>query len=175
MYEKREEEHGWLLDLYRRWNIRTPETAEFIARRYIERFIGCVENLTNPNCRMNYRQKRREVRKMLKNERVAKSLRLAKPRSFYMKVMLIPVRMRNVTLLLLEASVITFVKTKNTRLFARLKAGGKKFCFYQGLMIFCGFFCFLFWQAAFFLQKMPEGIFFRKAFLNGYLLLFAVF
>lgn len=123
MYEKREEEHGWLLDLYRRWNIRTPETAEFIARRYIERFIGCVENLTNPNCRMNYRQKRREVRKMLKNERVAKSLRLAKPRSFYMKVMLIPVRMRNVTLLLLEASVITFVKTKNTRLFARLKAG----------------------------------------------------
>ena len=72
---------------------------------------------------MNYRQKRREVRKMLKNERVAKSLRLAKPRSFYMKVMLIPVRMRNVTLLLLEASVITFVKTKNTRLFARLKAG----------------------------------------------------
>ena len=123
MYEKREEEHGWLLDLYRRWNVKTPETAEFIARRYIERFIGCVENLTNPSCRMSYKEKRREVKKMLENKRVAKSLQLARPRSSYMKVMLIPVRMKNVTLLLLEASVITFVKTKNTKLFAKLKAG----------------------------------------------------
>ena len=123
MYEKREEEHGWLLDLYRRWNVKTPETAEFIARRYIERFIGCVENLTNPSCRMSYNEKRREVKKMLENKRVAKSLQLARPRSSYMKVMLIPVRMKNVTLLLLEASVITFVKTKNTKLFAKLKAG----------------------------------------------------
>ena len=123
MYEKREEEHGWLLDLYRRWNVKTPETAEFIARRYIERFIGCVENLTNPSCRMSYKGKRREVKKMLENKRVAKSLQLARPRSSYMKVMLIPVRMKNVTLLLLEASVITFVKTKNTKLFAKLKAG----------------------------------------------------
>ena len=60
---------------------------------------------------------------MLKNKRVAKSLQLAKPRSFYMKVMLIPVKMKNVTLLLLEAWAITFVKTKNTKLFAKLKAG----------------------------------------------------
>lgn len=123
MYEKREEEHGWLLELYRRWQVKTPETVEFIARRYIERFIGCVENLTNPRCQLSYREKRREVKRMLKNKRVAKSLQLAKPRSFYMKVMLIPVKMKNVTLLLLEAWAITFVKTKNTKLFAKLKAG----------------------------------------------------
>lgn len=123
MYEKREEEHGWLLELYRRWQVKTPETAEFIARRYIERFIGCVENLTNPRCQLSYREKRREVKRMLKNKRVAKSLQLAKPRSSYMKVMLIPVKMKNVTLLLLEAWAITFVKTKNTKLFAKLKAG----------------------------------------------------
>lgn len=123
MYEKREEEHGWLLDLYKSWRIRTPEIREFVARRYIERFIGCVENLTNPNCRMNYREKRHEVRKMLKNPRVSESLRFAVPRSFYMKALLIPVRMRSVTLTLLEASAITFVKTKNVKLFARLKAG----------------------------------------------------
>lgn len=123
MYEKREEEHGWLLELYRSWKVSTPETEEFLARRYIERFIGCVENLTNPKCGMSYRQKRSEVRRMLENQRVRESLKLAVPRSFYMKVLLIPVKMRSVTLTLLEASVITFVKTRNVKLFARLKAG----------------------------------------------------
>lgn len=123
MYEKREEEHGWLLELYRSWNVSTSETEEFLARRYIERFIGCVENLTNPKCVLSYRQKRSEVRRMLENQRVRESLKLAVPRSFYMKIMLMPVRMKNVTLLLLEASAITFVKTRNVKLFAKLKAG----------------------------------------------------
>ena len=81
------------------------------------------QRMANRRYEEKNKEKRREVKKMLANKRVAKSLQLARPRSSYMKVMLIPVRMKNVTLLLLEASVITFVKTKNTRLFARLKAG----------------------------------------------------
>ena len=123
MYGKREEEHGWMVDLYGRWGVHDARSREMIARRYIERFLGCVENLTNPKCDLTYRQKRREVRKMLGKQRVAQSVRLAKPRSFYMKVLLLPVRWKNVTLTLLEAAVITLVKTHSTKLFARLKAG----------------------------------------------------
>lgn len=123
MYEKREEEHGWLVELYQGWKVSTPETEEFLARRYIERFIGCIENLTNPRCEMSYFRKRREVKRMLDNQRVRESLKLAVPRSFYMKIMLIPVRMKNVTLLLMEAAAITLVKSKNVKLFAKLKAG----------------------------------------------------
>ncbi|MBQ8412124.1 MAG: glycosyltransferase family 2 protein, partial [Lachnospiraceae bacterium] len=50
MYEKREEEHGWMMDLYRDWHVGDPASVEMIARRYVERFIGCVENVTNPKC-----------------------------------------------------------------------------------------------------------------------------
>ena len=49
MYEKRKEEHRWLLELYDYWNIQSTEAKEFLARRHIERIIGCFENITNIN------------------------------------------------------------------------------------------------------------------------------
>lgn len=122
MYEKREEEHDWMVELYKEWNVHNPESREMISRRYIERFIGCVENLTNPSCDLTYIQKRQEVKKMLSKKRVGQTLAIANPRSSYMKLMLIPIRMKNITLTLLEAQAITFVKTRNTKLFAKLKA-----------------------------------------------------
>lgn len=123
MYQKREEEHGWLIALYKKWGVMNPQTREMLARRYIERFIGCVENLTNPKCDLGYTEKRDEVKRMLAKKRVSKMVALARPKSLYMKVMLVPVKLKNVTLTLLEAQMITFVKTRNTKLFSKLKAG----------------------------------------------------
>ena len=38
MYDKREEEHGWMLDLYRHWGLEgDPASMEMVQRRYIER------------------------------------------------------------------------------------------------------------------------------------------
>lgn len=123
MYEKREEEHGWMMDLYKEWHVGDAKSKEMIARRYVERFIGCVENVTNPKCEMTNQEKRAEIKKMLANPRVGKMVKVARPRSFYMKVMLLPVRWKSTWLTYLEAKVITFVKTKNTKLFTKLKAG----------------------------------------------------
>ena len=123
MYEKREEEHGWMMDLYRDWHVGDPASVEMIARRYVERFIGCVENVTNPKCDMSKKEKKQEIKKMLQNPRLDKMLKKAKPRSMYMKIMLLPIRWKNTTLTYLEAMVITYVKTKNTKLFTKLKVG----------------------------------------------------
>lgn len=122
MYDKREEEHGWMVDLYKEWGIDDADSMEMIARRYVERFIGCVENLTNPKCELSYGEKRKQVKEMLSKAHVAESLKLAKPRSSYMKLLLVPLKMKNVTLTLLESQAITFVKTRNTKVFSKLKA-----------------------------------------------------
>ena len=106
MYEKREEEDGWMKDLYAYWNVSSPESQEFLDRRYIERLVGCVENLTNKNCDLPRRAK----------------LKDAQPRSSYMKVMLIPFKLRSTLLTYLESNVISYVKSGNTKLFATLKA-----------------------------------------------------
>ena len=123
MYEKREDEHGWMVDLYKEWNVHNAESREMISRRYVERLVGCVENLTNPKCTLSYSEKRKQVKEMLSKRHVAQCLKLAKPRSSYMKILLIPLKMKNITLTLLECQAISFVKTRNTKLFSKLKAG----------------------------------------------------
>ena len=123
MYEKREEEHEWMTNLYKDWGIDNAETREFLARRYIERFIGCVENITNPGCTLSAKEKKAEIKKMLKNPNVEWSLKNAKANSFYMKIMLIPYKWNSASLVYLESKVITYVKRHNTKLFTKLKAG----------------------------------------------------
>ena len=123
MYEKREEEHGWMLNLYKEWRVKDADSREMIARRYVERFIGCVENITNPKCELSEKEKLQEIKNMLQNPRVEKMLKYAKPRSIYMKIMLLPIRWKSTLLTYAEAKVITFVKTKNTKLFTKLKVG----------------------------------------------------
>lgn len=122
MYEKREEEHGWMLDLYKHWEIDDEPSREFLARRYIERVVGCVENITNPACTLSGKEKRAEIRRIIQNPRAKEALKAARPRSTMMKLMLLPIRMGSVTLTLWEGTFISNVKRKNTKLFASLKA-----------------------------------------------------
>ena len=123
MYEKREEEHGWMLELYRYWQVSDFHSTEMVARRYVERFIGCVENVTNPKSGLSEKEMRQEIKSMLTNPRLDKSLKIARPRSGYMKIMLLPIKWKSTFLTYLEAKVITLVKTKNTKLFTKLKVG----------------------------------------------------
>lgn len=123
MYEKREEEHGWMIDLYELWDVHDSNSKEMISRRYVDRLIGCVENLTNPNCDLSYGEKRKQVKEMLNKRRVSQTIAIAKPKSFYSKLLYLPIKMKNVTLTLLESGVISYVKSHNTKIFAKLKAG----------------------------------------------------
>ena len=123
MYDKREEEHQWMVDLYKEWGVDDENSRELLARRYIERFIGCVENVTNPGCTLSPKEKKAMIKDMLKNPNVKESLKVAKPRSLYMKLMLVPYKMGSASLIYLESKFITFVKRRNTKLFAKLKAG----------------------------------------------------
>jgi Glycosyltransferases involved in cell wall biogenesis len=122
MYEKREEEDGWMKDLYAYWNVSSPESKEFLDRRYIERLVGCVENLTNKNCDLSRCAKLKEIRQYITTPRAKEAVKNAQPRSGYMKVMLIPFKLRSTLLTYLESNVISYVKSGNTKLFATLKA-----------------------------------------------------
>ncbi len=123
MYEKREEEHGWMVDLYKYWGIETDESQEFIARRYIERIIGCVENVTNKNCTLTAKEKRAEIKKMIRSKTAAWAVHTAKPRSKYMKILLLPIKLHSVLLTKWQSQFISWVKRTNTKSFAKLKAG----------------------------------------------------
>lgn len=122
MYEKREEEHGWMLDLYKYWNVTSEDSREMIYRRYIERVIGCIENVTNSACTLTFREKMQEINDMITSEQVRKALKIAKPNSLVMKIMLIPIKLKFTFLTYLEGTFISKVKSGNVKLFAKLKA-----------------------------------------------------
>lgn len=122
MYEKREEENGWLIELYKKWGVSSPEIDEFLARRYIERVIGCIENVTNKNCTLSSKEKKAEIKKMISSQSVRDAVRKVKPNSKYMNLMLMPIKWDNVGLTYLEGNVISFIKSRNTKVFAKLKA-----------------------------------------------------
>lgn len=122
MYEKREKEHGWLISLYEYWGINDENSREMLSRRYIERVIGCIENVTNSACTLSQKEKNKQIKVMISSENTRTALKYAKPNSSVMKLMLIPVKMKNVTLTKLEGVVISKVKSGNVKLFAKLKA-----------------------------------------------------
>lgn len=123
MYEKREEENGWLRELYRHWGVSSPAVEEFLARRYIERVVGCIENVTNKSCTLSGKEKRAEIKKMIGSAGARTAVKTAVPGSGYMKLMLLPIKWNSATLTYWEGCVISRVKRSNTKLFAKLKAG----------------------------------------------------
>ena len=122
MYEKREEEQDWMEDLYSYWGIDTPKVRELLARRCVERVIGCIENVTNPRCTLTTYQQLKQIKMMINSPRFKATIKLDNPNSIYMKFMLVPMKLNSVLLTFIEGKVILLVKSNNTRIFASLKA-----------------------------------------------------
>lgn len=123
LYEKREEEHGWMLDLYRHWGLDGDAACmEMIQRRYIERLIGCIENVCNPACELPHDEKIAQIESMICSDRAQLAVATAHPRSRMMKTMLMPIKAKNARLAYREGKLISYVKRRNTWMFATLKA-----------------------------------------------------
>ena len=122
MYEKREEEHRWMCELYGHWGVHDPDSEEMLQRRYAERVVGCVENVAGPRCPLSRREKREKIREMLNNPALRHALTVAKPRSPAMKLLMLSLRTRRASLVLLEGQFMSFVKRRYAGTFAKLRA-----------------------------------------------------
>ncbi len=123
MYDKREEEHGWMLELYRHWGLEGDAASmEVVQRRYIERLVGCIENVCNPQCSLDAKEKLAQIERMITSERAQLAVAVARPRTKMMALMLLPIRKKNAAMAYREGRFISFVKRHNTRIFATLKA-----------------------------------------------------
>jgi glycosyltransferase EpsJ len=95
---------------------------EMVQRRYIERLVGCIENVCNPQCTLPEDEKLAQIDAMISSERAQVAVAVARPRTRMMKMMLAPIRKRDVKMAYREGRFISFVKRHNTRVFATLKA-----------------------------------------------------
>ncbi|MEG2721084.1 MAG: glycosyltransferase family 2 protein, partial [Oscillospiraceae bacterium] len=74
-------------------------------------------------CTLSSSEKKEQIKKMISNDKTKKAVKIASPKSLYMKLMLVPIKMQSTSLTYLEGKAISKVKSGNTKLFAKLKAG----------------------------------------------------
>lgn len=122
LYEKREEEHGYMKNLFDYWNVSNDEVAlEVISRRYVDRVIECMVNLFSENANYTNSERVNYIKQMLQNDNLSISLKYAKPNKLYLKIMYIPLKFRNVSLCCIMSNFIHNVKKKNVKVFSLLK------------------------------------------------------
>lgn len=123
LYTKREEEHIAMLDLYDYWGLLNDENSlEMISRRYIDRLIECMVNLFSSECLLTENEKKREIKSYLETYNFNESIKYARPKKLYLKLMYIILKTKNISLCYFMCKFIYFIKKKNIRLFACLKA-----------------------------------------------------
>ena len=49
-------------ELFRSWGVTNAATQEMVARRYIERMVGCIANVTSSKCTLSGKEQRAEIR-----------------------------------------------------------------------------------------------------------------
>lgn len=121
-FEKREEEDGWMRELYEHWGVSSPESMEFLARRHVERVVGCIETLTCKDCPLSVEERKAEVSRMVLAPSVQDAVAAARPGSLMLKAMLAPIRWRKPGLMMAESRFISWVKRNFVGVFAYLKA-----------------------------------------------------
>ena len=122
MYEKREEEHRWMLGLYEHWGVSDERSMEVVYRRYAERLVGCIENATCAQAGFSRAEMRARVREMISTPQARLAAERTRPHSRMMAVMLWPIRRQHPWVAYVEGRLISFVKNHFGLLFARLKA-----------------------------------------------------
>lgn len=123
LYEKREEEHEKMIELYDHWSLLYDKNSiEMIARRYLDRLIECMVNLFNTNSNLNKNDIMLKINEYLNNGAIDELIKFAKPNKFYLKLMYIPLKLKNTNLCYSMAKFIESFKRKHIKEFAFLKA-----------------------------------------------------
>lgn len=121
LYEIRLRENQEFKDYFDKFGIKKSNYEEFCARRHIERTLGCIENLFNEECKMSFKEKYKEIKKIIYDETTREELKKIKPQSKKIKILLIPYRVKSVLLAMIMGKGLAFCKRKFPQLFNSLK------------------------------------------------------
>lgn len=106
-------------EYFEEWGISKNKYYEYSCRRYIERVLGCIENVYCSN--MNFINRYKEVKQIICDPITRESLKYAKPKSKKVKIMLIPIKLKLILISMLMGKTFNIVKNKFPSLFNKLK------------------------------------------------------
>lgn len=104
---------------FKKEGIAYKDYIEFSSRRFIERVIGCIENIcgsSNPR-----KIKKQNIKSIINNKLIDETIKNAKLKSIKMKILIIPLKIKSTELLYLMGTTIRKIRKLNPALFNKLK------------------------------------------------------
>ena len=120
MFEIRVEHYEHILKLYEHWNLKDEKSTDGISCYFIGRVFQCIQELAD-NKQLTYKEKRKKVKQILTNKYTTECLKNAKSLSGKFKILVIPMKMKNVTLSLMFGKIVSLVREIMPGLFIKLK------------------------------------------------------
>lgn len=119
LFETRKKEYYEFNAYFELWNIKKEEYLEFSSRRFVERMLGCIENIY---CKeTTFKVRYQEIKKIVKDDLVRETIKAAKPKSKKTKITLIPIKLKSVLLTMLMGRMFHYIKVKHPSTFNKLK------------------------------------------------------
>ena len=119
LFEIRKNEFKEFNEYFESWGIKKEKYYEFSCRRYIERILGCIENIYCSD--MNFKKRYNVIKKIIKDETTRETLKYVEPKSKKIKIMLIPIKLKLTLITMLMGKTFNSIKTKHPDLFNKLK------------------------------------------------------
>lgn len=119
IFETRKNEFNEFNNYFDSWEIKKDKYYEFSCRRYIERVLGCIENVYCSD--MNFKERYSEIKKIITDDITRETLKHAVPKSKKVKIMLTPIKLKLALPTMMMGKTFNSIKTKHPDLFNRLK------------------------------------------------------
>lgn len=121
LFEIRVWEHCQMCAYFQDMGCMDEQAEEFLARRHIERVIGCVENECSPQSGKTLAQKWRRLKEILEEEHTQPCAKKARLTSLKMKILVFPLKRKWCLMTFLFGHIMTFCRNRLPRLFVWLK------------------------------------------------------
>ena len=118
-YDIRRNEFIEFNNYFKKNGIEYSEYIEFSSRRFVECVLGVIENLFSSN--LNFRSKYQKIKKILNDKLLQTALKNTNSKTLKTKIMLIPLKIKNVLLTMLMGKFVNVIKNKMPGLFNHLK------------------------------------------------------
>lgn len=121
LFEIKLQENKEFIEHFSSYGLHESQYMELVARRYIERTLGCIENLFRDHCTLNYNEKYVQTKSIILHEDTRKYLNIIKPKSIKIKILLIPYKFKSPLLAMTLIKIVALVKKKLPSVFNKLK------------------------------------------------------
>lgn len=121
LFETRIRENQEFIEFFKLYGLQEDEYSEFIAKRFIERTLGCIENIFHQECTLSFKERRQKIKEIIEHKETRQYLKIFKPNSKKIAIMLITYKLHLYILAMMMGKFLWIVKEKFPAVFNKLK------------------------------------------------------